>query len=81
MLVEQKMKVASGACRRRRLEQVQRAVRIDREVGLRVGGRPVVRRLGGGVDHELEEPRELANTRSSASTSRMSSSTQRNESP
>ena len=34
----------------RRLQQVQRAVGVDREIGLRVACRPVVRRLGGGVN-------------------------------
>ena len=38
----------------RRLEQVQRAVGVDREVRLRVARRPVVRRLRGRVDDELE---------------------------
>ena len=34
----------------RRLEQVQRAVGVDREIGLGLARRPVVRRLRGGVD-------------------------------
>ncbi len=32
------------------LEQVERAVGVDREIGLRVARRPIVRRLGGGMD-------------------------------
>ncbi len=38
----------------RRLQQVQRPVRVDAEVRLRVGRRPVVRGLRSGVDHELD---------------------------
>ena len=34
----------------RRFEQVQGAVGVDREIGLRVAGRPIVRRLGRGMD-------------------------------
>jgi hypothetical protein len=36
------------------LEQVERAVRVHTEVGLRVGRGPVVRGLRGGVDHRRE---------------------------
>lgn len=36
-----------------RLEQVERADGIDPEVGLGVTGRPVMRRLGRGVDHQV----------------------------
>ena len=46
--------------RARRLEQVERADRVDREVGLRLARRPVVRRLRGGVDDQLELARMLA---------------------
>ena len=38
----------------RRLQQVERAERVDLEVGVRVGRGPVVRRLRGRVDHELD---------------------------
>ena len=38
----------------RRLEQVERAVGVDAEVGLRVLGGPVVRGLGGGVHDQLD---------------------------
>ncbi len=48
------MNVASGGVAAGGLEQVERAVGVDPEVGLRIGGRPVVRGLGRGVDDELE---------------------------
>ena len=48
------MNVASGRVPARRLEQVERAVGVDAEVRLRVGRGPVVRRLRGGVDDELD---------------------------
>ena len=38
----------------RGLQQVQRPVRVDREIRLRVPRRPVVRRLRRGVDHQLD---------------------------
>ena len=38
----------------RGLEQVERPVRVHAEVRLRIARRPVVRRLRGGVDDELE---------------------------
>ena len=38
----------------RRLEQVERAVGVDAEVGLRLLGGPVVRGLGGGVHDQLD---------------------------
>ncbi len=43
-----------GAVLAGRLEQVERAVGVDAEVGLRVAGGPVVRGLGGGVDDQLD---------------------------
>ena len=42
-----------------RLEQVERAERVDAEVGLGVACRPVVRGLGSGVDHGLDLPRQI----------------------
>ena len=42
------------AMRPGRLEQVQGAVRVDAEVGLRLARRPVVRRLRGGVHDDLD---------------------------
>ncbi len=47
----------------RRLEQVQRPVGVDREVGLRIRRGPVVRRLRRGVDHELERAAAARRTR------------------
>ena len=69
------MNVASGLTWRARLEQVQRAVGVDREVRLRVRRRPVVRRLRGGVDDELEVARRRSNSARTPSASRMSRST------
>ena len=43
-----------GAVLARRLEQVERAVGVDAEVGLRVARGPVVRGLRGGVDDQLD---------------------------
>ena len=64
-----------GAVRARRLEQVEGAVGVDAEVGLRVARGPVVRGLGGGVDDDLDRARACsANSRSTPSASRMSSS-------
>ena len=48
------MNGASGQCVARRLEQVEGAVGVDAEVGLRLARRPVVRRLRGGVDDDLD---------------------------
>jgi hypothetical protein len=44
----------------RGLQEVEGAVGVDREVGGRIGRRPVVRRLRGGVDDDLQRPRVLA---------------------
>ena len=44
----------------RRLEQVERAVGVDREVGLRLARRPVVGGLRGGVDDQLDPAGVLA---------------------
>ena len=41
-----------GAVLARGLEQVERAVGVDREIGERIAGGPVVRGLGGGVDDQ-----------------------------
>ena len=38
------------------LQQVQGPVGVDREIGLGIGGGPVVGGLGGGVDHQLDLP-------------------------
>src|SRR5680860_280832 len=43
-----------GAVGAGRLEQVERAVGVDAEVGLRIARRPVVGGLRGGVDHQLD---------------------------
>ena len=59
------MNGASGAWRRERLEQHERALGVDGEVGDRLARGPVVRRLRRGVDDELERPcRTRANSRS-----------------
>jgi hypothetical protein len=44
----------------RGLEEVQRAGRVDAEVDVRLAGGPVVRRLRGGVDDQLEVAADLA---------------------
>ena len=42
------------------VEQVERAVGVDGEVGLGIRGGPIVRRLCGSVDHDLERASDLA---------------------
>ena len=65
----------------RRLEQVERAVRVDGEVGQRLRRRPVVRGLRGGVDRRARgRARCSAKSRSTPSESRMSSRRERNAS-
>ena len=54
------MKVAVGRVLAGRLEQVERAVGVDCEVGLRVARRPVVGGLRGGVDDQLDPARARA---------------------
>ncbi len=42
------------------LEQVQGAGRVDPEIGERLARRPVMRRLGGGMDDQVGSARDLA---------------------
>ena len=66
---------ASGSARRVASSRLSVPLALTREVGLRVAGRPVVRRLRGGVDDQLDAAGARARTAASTpSASRMSRS-------